>query len=111
MKQPVARKSLPKTRLSYLAVNKFWIVVETPLNRSEIERTRFGPICGHHPGHFGLGLVRFGGRFGAGLESFGPHSGPRSTPNDPDRTSDNLIPKAGFYVLPAVPGRRATVHV
>ncbi len=32
----------------------------------------------------------FGVRFWAGLGPFGPQAGPKSTPNDPDRTSDNL---------------------
>ena len=30
------------------------------------------------------------GWVGTGLGSFGPHSGPKSSLNDPDRTSDNL---------------------
>ena len=30
------------------------------------------------------------GRFGSGLGPFGPQTGSKSTPNDPDRTSDNL---------------------
>ena len=30
------------------------------------------------------------GRFAAGLGPFGPQTGPKSIPNDPDRTSDNL---------------------
>jgi hypothetical protein len=42
------------TRLSYLAVYKLWIVVETPSNRSEIYRNRSVPVCGHRPGLFGL---------------------------------------------------------
>ncbi len=29
-------------------------------------------------------------RFEAGLGPFGPQAGPKSTTNDPDRTSDNL---------------------
>ncbi len=39
------------------------IVVETPRSRSEIDRDRFVPVCGHRPGHFWLGFVWFWGRF------------------------------------------------
>ncbi len=39
------------SRLSYLAVNEFWNVVETRRNRSEIDRNRLVPVC---PGVFGL---------------------------------------------------------
>ncbi len=34
------------TRLSYLTVSKSWVVVETPRNRTEIDRNRFVPVCG-----------------------------------------------------------------
>ena len=58
--QTHAHTHTPSTRLSYLAVTKLWIVVEAPRNRSEIDRNRFVPVCGHCPGHFWLGFVRFG---------------------------------------------------
>ncbi len=63
---------VPRTRLSYLAVSKFWIVVETPRNRSDIDRNRFEPVCGHRPGPLWLGFVRFVGRFGFQLDDFRP---------------------------------------
>ena len=51
-------------RLSYLAVKKFWTVVETARDRSEIDRHRFVvPVCGHC------------GRLGSSL---GVDSGPKS---------------------------------
>ncbi len=37
--------------IEYFAVNKFWIVVRKPRNRSEIVRNQIGPVC---PGIFGL---------------------------------------------------------
>ncbi len=41
------------------------IVVATSQNRPNIDRNRFVPVCGHRPGHFGIGFVRFLGRFGS----------------------------------------------
>ena len=41
--------------------------------------------CGCNLKLFGV----FWGRFGVGLRLFGPQAGPKSTPHDPDRTSDN----------------------
>ena len=41
--------------------------------------------CGCNLKLFGV----FWGRFGVGLGFFGPQAGPKSTPHDPDRTSDN----------------------
>ncbi len=58
-------------RLSYLADYQFWIVVETPRNRSKLDRNWFLPVCGHRPVHFWLGFVRFGGRFGSQIDDFG----------------------------------------
>ncbi len=51
--------------------------------------------CGYNSCGCNLKLseVRSGSRgvdSGPGLGPFGPEPGPRSTPNDPDRTSDNL---------------------
>ena len=48
----------------------------------------YGCVCNS----CGCNLRLFGlvcSRFGAGLGLFGPQAGPKSTPNDPDRTSDN----------------------
>jgi hypothetical protein len=50
------------TRLGYLAVYKFWIVVETPRNRSDIDRNRFVPVCGQS-----LGICVGGASSGLGL--------------------------------------------
>ncbi len=61
-------------RLSYLAVYPFWILVETPRNRPEIDRNRFVPVCGRRPGNFGLGVVSFGGRFGSQIDDSRPDS-------------------------------------
>ncbi len=44
----------PPTRLSYFAVSKNWIVVETHGNLFEIDRNRFVPVCGNRPDIFGL---------------------------------------------------------
>ncbi len=44
------------------------------INRSEIVRNRFVPVCGHRPGHFGRGFVRFWSRFGSQIDDFRPHS-------------------------------------
>jgi hypothetical protein len=49
-------------------------MVETPRNRTEIDRNRFVPICGHRPGHFGLGFVWLGGRFEPQIGDFRPDS-------------------------------------
>jgi hypothetical protein len=68
---PIVDKSTHTTRLSYLAVEKFWIVVETPRNRSKIDRDVFVPVCGHRPGHFWLGIVRFGADLGPKSKNFG----------------------------------------
>ncbi len=43
-------------------------MVGTVRNRSEIDRNRFVSACGHQPGHFRFGFVRFGGRFGSNLD-------------------------------------------
>jgi hypothetical protein len=45
-------------RLSYLAVEKFRIVVETRRKRPRIVRNRCVPVCGYRAGHFGLGLAQ-----------------------------------------------------
>jgi hypothetical protein len=53
---------------------KLWIVVETPRNRSEINRNRFVPVCGLRPGHFGLDVVWFWGRIRSQIGDFPPDS-------------------------------------
>ncbi len=53
---------------------KVWIVVETHRKGSEIDRNRCVSVCGHRPGHFGLGFVGFGDRFGPQIVDFRPGS-------------------------------------
>ncbi len=46
-------------RLSFLALSKFRIVVETRRNRPSIVRNRRVPVCGHRAGYFRFGLAQF----------------------------------------------------
>ena len=70
----------PLSGLSYLAVSKFWIVVETPSSRSEIDRNLFVPVCGHRPGRFLFGCVWFGAELGPKIDDFWPDSQKLSGP-------------------------------
>ena len=48
------------SRLSYLTVYKFRIVVETRRNRPRMFRDRWVPVCGYSAGYLGLGLAQLG---------------------------------------------------
>ncbi len=50
--------SVSWTRLSYLTVQKFHIVVETRRNLARIVRNRCVPVCGQRAGYFGLCLAQ-----------------------------------------------------
>ncbi len=56
--RPAAVWSLLYTRLRYLTVEKFRIVVETHRNRPIIVRNLFVPVCEYRVGYLGLGLAQ-----------------------------------------------------
>ena len=60
------------TRLSYLTVYKFRIVVETRRNRPRIVRTRCVTVCGYRAGYCGLGLAQLSAQIWFEIEDFRP---------------------------------------
>ncbi len=62
-------------RVSRTKVGDLWMWLQLMLLQFEVVRGPAGVVCG---------------RFVAGLEPFGPQAGPKSTPNNRDRTSDKL---------------------
>jgi hypothetical protein len=64
-------RAVSVTRLSYLSVYKFRIVIETRRNRPRIVRNRCVPVCGHRAGYFGLGFAELSAQTRLGIEDFG----------------------------------------
>jgi hypothetical protein len=63
---------LALTRLCYLTVQKFRIVVETRRSRPMIIRNPCVPVCGYRAGYFGLGLAHLEAQIQLVVEDFRP---------------------------------------